>query len=292
MLVTATYTRYTLGLQYTHAEIGGQFQAVARYRIVRNDGAYCDFDTEMVQMYNENVLPKIASAPYTTAPGMNQFLRVRSIAVEQMADGLGTGVVVNVQLSTMYARNRDTLTEVDLPSSWEYNAVTRATPIYRKSWTTAPPQNLDESATDIGGTPFAGGQVTRSQMITQVRARLRLVADATVDSMQNAATKLTTYQGKTNSAVFSTFPINSLVCEGVNIGKLDGEFYQIIFDFLFDPWYHHEQLATVDVDGRIKLTSGVPTEVKWKRQVRTATDFNAIWNANTRLKNLTEKGYY
>jgi hypothetical protein len=291
MLVTATFTRYTVSLQYTVGEYSKPSQLIATYRIVRNDGAYLDWDGMLKQMWDENVIPRPTVAPYTASAGLNYYMRCRGYTVQQVADGQGTGVVVTVNFDTMYTKHPTEVTRYDLPSKWEYNAITRTAPIYRRSWTGAPPAALDESAADIGGTAFGGGQVTRSQMVTQVRARLQFVQDATAKSMSVAATTLGTYAGTVNNATFGSFPAYTLVCEGVNIGKMDGEYYQVIFDFLYDPWYHHEQVATVDVDGRIKLTSGAPTEVKWKRQTRTAVDFNNIWAGDTILRDITNKGY-
>lgn len=290
-LTTTTYTRYRLSEQMQYAELGGSTQLVVNYRLVRNDGAVIDFPTELTGILTESALPKIGQL--LGGAGLLQFMRCRGYSYQAVADGQGSGVLVAVTFSTMYAQNRDNLSRFDLFSSWEYNAITRTVPIYRRSWSGGPPQNLDESAADIGGSALTGGEASRSQIVTQVRARLKFVQDATVGSgMIGAATSLASYTGYSNSASFGGFPARTLVCEGVNIGKLDGEYYQVIFDFLYDPWYHHEQYATLDADGKVKLTSGAPTEVKWKRQTRSTVDFNLIWAGDATLQAMTNKGYY
>ena len=68
MLVTATFTRYTVGLQYTVGEYSKPSQLIATYRIVRNDGAYLDWDGMLATIWSENVLPKPTVAPYTSFP--------------------------------------------------------------------------------------------------------------------------------------------------------------------------------------------------------------------------------
>jgi hypothetical protein len=290
-LTTATYTRYRLSEQMQYSELGGKTVLVVNYRLVKNAGTVLDFPTELTQILTEAALPKIGQA--LSGSGLLQFLRCRGYSYQQMADGEGSGVLVTVTFDTMYAQNRNDLARFDLASSWEYNAVTRTVPLYRRSWTSGPPANLDESASDIGGTALTGGDASRSNIVTQVRARLKFIQDATVGSgMIGAATSLASYTGYSNSASFGGFPARTLVCEGVNIGKLDGEYYQIIFDFLYDPWYHHEQYATLDADGKVKLTSGNPTEVKWKRQTRSTVDFNSIWAGDATLQAMTNKGYY
>lgn len=291
-LVTATYTRHRISEQMMYSELGGKTQLVVNYRLFRNNGATLDFPTELPTILAENALPKIGQL--LGGAHLLQFMRCRGYSVgATSSEGAGAGVTIAVTFDTMYAQNRDNLARYDLASSWEYNAVTRTVPIYRRSWTGGPPQTLDESTADIGGAALTGGEASRSQIVTQVRARLKFVQDATVGSgMIGAATSLISYAGTSNSAAFSNFPARTLVCEGVNVGKLDSEYYQVIFDFLYDPWYHHEQYPTLDADGKVKLTSGNPTEVKWKRQTRTAVDFNLIWAGDTTLQNMTNKGYY
>jgi hypothetical protein len=290
-LTTATYTRYRVSEQMQYNELGGKSVLVVNYRLVKNAGTVLDFPTELGQIITENALPKIGQLLGGT--GLLQFMRCRGYSYQQIADGEGSGVLVTVTFDTMYAQNRDNLARFDLASSWEYNAVTRTVPLYRRSWTSGPPSNLDESAADIGGSALTGGDASRSNIVTQVRARLKFIQDATVGTgMIGAATSLASYTGYSNSASFGGFPARTLVCEGVNIGKLDGEYYQVIFDFLYDPWYHHEQYATLDADGKVKLTSGNPTEVKWKRQTRSTVDFNNIWAGDATLQAMTNKGYY
>lgn len=290
-LVTATYTRHRVSEQVQYSELGSKTTLVVNYRLFRNDANTLDFPTELPTILSESALPKIGQL--LGGAHLLQFMRCRGYQVGATAsEGKGAGVTISVTFDTMYAQNRDDVSRYDLASSWEYNAVTRMVPIYRRSWTGGPPAGLDESAADIGGSALLGGEASRAQIVTQVRARLRFVQDATAVSMVNGAVQLASYAGTSNSALFSGFPARTLVCEGVNVGKLDNEYYQVIFDFLYDPWFHHEQYPTLDADGKVKLTSGAPTEVKWKRQTRTTVDFNLIWAGDTTLQNMTNKGYY
>jgi hypothetical protein len=52
-------------------------------------------------------------------------------------------------------------------------------------------------------------------------------------------------------------------------------------------------VATVDADGRPKMTTGGQlSEVKWMRLPRTSTDFNNIYAGDTALKSYVEDGWW
>ena len=68
---------------------------------------------------------------------------------------------------------------------------------------------------------------------------------------------------------------------------------EVIFEFLYDKFFHFSQVATIDADGRPKMTtSGQLSEVKWMRLPRTATDFNNIYAGDTALKSYVEDGWW
>ena len=87
-----------------------------------------------------------------------------------------------------------------------------------------------------------------------------------------------------------------MLCEGVTVSKTGAgtEYYEVIFEFLYDFWAHHEQVPTCTPDGRPTQGSTGPSEVKWKRVGRDTADFNNIYGspADAVLKNLIEKGYW
>ena len=66
-----------------------------------------------------------------------------------------------------------------------------------------------------------------------------------------------------------------------------------MFDFLIDPYRHFSQVATLDADGRVKMTSaGAISEVKWQRLPRTGVDFNNIFASDTLLQTKTLNGWW
>jgi hypothetical protein len=108
------------------------------------------------------------------------------------------------------------------------------------------------------------------------------------------ATTLANYMGKLNSAIFMGAPIGTVLCEGVSVSKTGAgtEYYEVIFEFLYDFWAHHEQVPTCEPSGRPLLGSTGPSTVYWKRVARDSANFNAIYSGDAVLTNLIEKGYW
>jgi hypothetical protein len=179
-----------------------------------------------------------------------------------------------------------------LPSSAEYQAQPKTTTVYRVGWTVNPPSSSNVSATDIGGTAVSGASGGMPWQVPQVRIRARFLQDANATSMINSATRLANYTGTTNNASFLGCAAYTLICEGVSVAKTQKEYYEVVFEFLYDPWFHHEQVASNDADGRPKRSSNNLAEVYWKRIPRTAVDFNDIYAGDTRLRAMTEKGWF
>jgi hypothetical protein len=181
-----------------------------------------------------------------------------------------------------------------LPAQFSFVTASRNLKLHRMSWATSPPTTSTNSTGDIGGTSVTGADGFESVQIGQVRIRLRATQDASVVPLDTAATTLTNYANTTNSASFCGFPAYSLICEGVNLEKEQGtEFYEVVFEFLYDKFFHFSQVATVDADGRPKMTTGGQlSEVKWMRLPRTATDFNNIYDGDTALKSYVEDGWW
>lgn len=182
---------------------------------------------------------------------------------------------------------------LQLPASTEYVARTRTINLYRASWTTAPPAALDATAADIGGSSIKQQDQGSTQQVPQVAVRMRIMRDATLASVQAQAATVSTWIGYRNSATFLGFVANSLVIEGVSVVESQDEFYEVIFEMLYDAYYHHEQVPIVDADGKPKRTAaGELADVRWKRLPRPSADFNNIFAGDARLKARVEKGYW
>ena len=299
----------TSNFEYTTTEyqtrVGslGEESVIEATRIIRRKPVapgYSDFINLVIDeelMITEEVLPLRDKVFEDTPPaGMSwqQFARYRGHTLTYAEDR--KSVVARMRWSTMYVTDptSDGTMLYALPSQVEYVARTRMSKIYRTGWSVSPPAGSDASA-DIGGTAIAGGFQGTDFPVGQVAIRMRFLQDASATSMIDAATVLTNYMGTRNSTSFAGCASGSLICEGVSVAKTGNgmEYYEVIFEFLYDRYYHHEQVPTFAEDGNPKMNASVgPAEVKWKRMPRDYADFNDIYAGDTQLKVITEKGYW
>ena len=262
--------------------------------VYRTDGATIDPTAEAEAMITEGVFTA-REAGFGTQPGKSweQFAVCRSYTLSQVSGKL---IKISMHFSTLYFVDPTSTTALryQLPAMSEYTARQRTTKIYRTGWTVPPPPGADISA-DIFGTNMVGGSTAVDTMVPKISIRVRATQDSSVVSMLQATT-LANYMGRLNSVAFMGAPIGTVLCEGVSVSKTGAgtEYYEVIFEFLYDFWAHHEQVPTCTPDGRPKLTSTGPSEVKWKRMARLTADFNLIYGtpADAVLKNLIEKGYW
>ena len=260
--------------------------------VYRTDGATIDPTAEAEAMITAGVFTA-REAGFGTQPGKSweQFAVCRSYTLSQVSGKL---IKVSMHFSTMYFVDPTSTTTLryQLPAMSEYTARQRTTKVYRTAWSVAPPPALNASA-DIGGTNVVGGSTAIDMLVPQVSIRVRATQDSSVTSMLQATT-LANYMGKLNSLAFFGAAAGTVLCEGVTVSKTGAgtEYYEVIFEFLYDFWAHHEQVPTCTPDGRPSQGSTGPSEVMWKRVSRDTADFNAIYAGDAVLKNLIEKGYW
>ena len=274
-----TYAKTMNSVDVRIGELGQPRTLTQQITVRRIDGGFITIDTEIAAIQAEGHVPTINTA-YTNAPpaGMTweRNLGCREITYRTAAGS--KAIIFTVTWSTLYMDDlgSGTLSFV-LPSSTEYTARTRATNIYRTGWSVNP-TNTDASA-DIGGTAVSNGTQPVSIQVSQVQIRVRITLDASSQDMLYAATGLSTYINKISNATFAGCAAGSLICEGLTVQKSTAgyEFYEAIFEFLFDPFFHLEQVCDSDEKGYPKLNNGVPSVVKWKRPARTSIDFNDIF---------------
>ena len=262
--------------------------------VYRTDGATIDPTAEAEAMITAGVFT-IREGAWGVVAGQSweQFAVCRSYTLSQVSGKL---VKISMHFSTLYfvdPTSSGTL-KYQLPAMSEYTARQRTTKVYRTAWSVVPPTGSNASA-DIGGTNVVGGSTAIDMLVPQVSIRVRATQDSSVTSMLQATT-LANYMGKLNSAAFFGAAIGTVLCEGVTVSKTGAgtEYYEVIFEFLYDFWAHHEQVPTCTPDGRPTQGSTGPSEVKWKRVGRDTADFNDIYGspADAVLKNLIEKGYW
>ena len=288
------YSATTTNIDTRASELGQPRTIVVTRHVRRTDGAFINIDTEIAAMQAEGHVPYINAAYAPTPPtGMTweRYALCRDIAYRTSN---GSKVVTfTLTFSTLWMEDRGgEAGSYVLPSSTEYVARTRATNIYRTGWTVQP-SNTNASA-DIGGTAVSNGTQPVSIQVAQVQMRVRLTLDASVDDMLYATTGLSTYINKINTAAFAGCAAGTLICEGVSAAKTSAgyEFYEVIFEFLFDPFFHLEQVCDSDEKGYPRIVNNVPSVVKWKRPARTGIDFNNIFNADIGWQRRTLEGWW
>jgi hypothetical protein len=262
--------------------------------VYRTDGATIDITSEAEQMITDKVFTA-REASWGTVAGFSweQFCNCRSYTLSQVSGKL---IKVSMHFSTLYFVDPTSSGTIkyQLPAMSEYTARQRTTKVYRTAWSVVPPP-LSNASADIGGTNVVGGSTAIDMLVPQISIRVRATQDSSVTSMLQATT-LANYMGKLNSVAFMGAPIGTVLCEGVSVSKTGAgtEYYEVIFEFLYDFWAHHEQVPTCEPTGRPLQGSTGPSEVKWKRVARDSANFNDIYGspADPVLKNLIEKGYW
>lgn len=293
-ITTTTFVFHVLSGSTRLGQLGDEHEINQTILIEKLDGSNFNIVTDVEKAIDESVIPAVnqlyGSSPPATGTSWQQFARFRGYQLRTLDNGKAT---CDLRWTTYYTPNPTSTTTLsyELPSSTEYQTVVRSTQIYRTSWTTNPPQSLDTSV-DVGGTPISGNMSGQPMQVPQTRVRMRFMQDASAVAMDTAATTLANYVDKMNSHAFLGCAIRTLVCEGVNVVKLAGEYYELVFDFLYDPWYHHEQVATVAADGRPNRSGSDLAEVKWKRLPRSTTDFNNLYGSDANLQTITENGWW
>lgn len=291
-----TYAYTDQVLDQTTANLAGESSITIRRTIVRTDGAVINLVNETEAIVTEGHLP-VQDEPFTVAGtgySWAQYARARGYTLSLLESG--RAVRADIRFSTRYVVNPNSAATVlyALPAQTSYITTARTVQIYRTSWSVNPPTTASNSSADIGGTSLSGADGSQSIQVGQVRVRLVAMQDASVTGMSTAAATLSSYGGTINSATFGGFAAYSLICEGVSLEKEPGtEFYSVTFEFLYDRYYHFNQVVTMDADGRPRMTTGGALfEVKWQRLPRTATDFNNIFAGDTELQALALNGFW
>lgn len=282
--------------------VGSEAEIRDTISISRIDRAFIPIDIEEESLISEGVL-RVPDSPYYVdsesepAPAgstWQKFARYRGHTLRYGANKFD--VFADRRWSTPTCVFPVTVQEGEtgyqMAVQTEFNSRQRNMVIYRTGWSVTPPASSDSSA-DIGGTAVTGGFQGQSWLVSQIAIRVRITKDASFAPMINAVTDLQGLIGSKNSSLFMGCPENSCICEGVSVTKTGQgtEVYEIICEFLFDPWYHHEQVATAAEDGNPKLNGSGPAEVKWKRLPRTTNDFNGIFIGPTE-QTLAENGWW
>ena len=207
------------------------------------------------------------------------------------------GALCTLQYSTRYfytklarglAKNTESIASSTLLSSGIYLRASRTTQSRTRSslayrtqsggYTGTVNASIDASTSDIGGTQLGGGRGQQVD-VKQFQIKVRLIVDTEITGQDLDALEVVLLAciGRRNSQPFLGWPANTVICEGGSLNHLEYEFYEFVLDFLWDEWAHFTQVPEMGADGRPKMSGGLPSDVRWRRDIRTAVDFNDIW---------------
>jgi hypothetical protein len=116
------------------------------------------------------------------------------------------------------------------------------------------------SGADIGGTKVDTNGKPKVYDVPQQLVTIETQYDRTLTAASPAAEPLwsvyTSYVGNRNSAVFLGFPIGTLLYQGFQTAPEDN-YYRMSHTFLYDAWYHLDQIPAPNPTGEPVLVAGV-----------------------------------
>ena len=311
---TANFDCYLMSQRVSCGDIGSSNEILETWIIVIKEAGIVRPETsDWKNLILENAAPEIGEyysawwgggAAYTGAPWQTKA-RCRNHDFVTLEDGR---IQATFRFQTYYfpdPNTRATTNKLHLPTLIECQHSTRTTALFKRTWTTDPDPIVDSSAADIGGVAaILGTKDPMEAQVPQTRIRVRLTMDAEDIQIYDAMQTMEQIVGKRNSSVFLSFYSEGKVyCESFAINKLEGEFYEITVDFLFDAYYEHDQYPEIASDGIPKTnnTGTQFTDIRWKRVERASVDLNTIFaytgpnfgvTADVDRKALGLKGYW
>jgi len=178
--------------------------------------------------------------------------------------------------------------------------VVRSTALYRKGAALASDGTVTFSgASDIGGTKVDCNGKAKAYDVPQQLVTIETQYDRTLPSGSPAAEPLwsvyTSYVGTRNDATFLGAPKGSMLYQGFQTAPIDSNYYRMSHTFLYDAWYHLEQIPAPNPTGEPILVAGVTIggfpilqvdKVVYLQKYDTFTNFNNIITAS-QLSSLT-----
>ena len=199
---------------------------------------------------------RISSTAYTG----NSYLKtmvIREVSIEPIRERQNAWLVTH-RAST---RNGTQLDQDNSYCTCTRATVVRSTAMYRYNPTF--PTNgtvAFASAIDIAGDKVDTNGKPKVYDVPQQLVTIETQYDRTLPQGAPAAEPLwstyTSYVGNRNSAVFLGFPIGTLLYQGFQTAPEDN-YYRMSHTFLYDAWYHLEQIPAPNPTGEPVLVSGV-----------------------------------
>lgn len=199
---------------------------------------------------------RISSAAYTG----NSYLKtmvVREVSIEPVRERQNAWIV------THRATTRDGV-QLDVGGSYctcTRATVVRSTAMYRQGPTFPTNGSVTFSAAvDIAGDKVDTNGKPKVYDVPQQLVTIETQYDRTLPQSGPAAepawATYTAYVGNRNSVAFLGFPIGTLLYQGFQTAPEDN-YYRMSHTFLYDAWYHLEQIPAPNPTGEPVLVSGV-----------------------------------
>lgn len=297
---TTNWEGSRIACEMSEGSIGEASTIVERWMVHRKRSlgagftpANIPYDVDAMRADGVNpVIPRIGTA-YPTAPGATweDACGLRNVSFSSAPRGM----IATLQYSTRYfyatnakgiAQTTESLASATtlpaglyLPCKVLSTVRNRSVLAYRSNpGMTSASAALDASTSDIGGAALGGGRGQQIE-VKQVVLKLRMTIDCEIGGQDVDAITgiIQQYGGKKNSAQFLGYGAGQLVCEGGSLNHLEHEFYELVMDYLYDEWYHHEQVPQTGADGRPLMAANAPSDVRFRRLARTGVDFNQIF---------------
>jgi hypothetical protein len=171
--------------------------------------------------------------------------------------------------------------------------VVRSTALYRKGATF--PTNGTVAFTggaDIGGDKVDTNGKAKSYEVPQQLVTIEIQYDRTLPAGTPTGeppwATFTSFVGKRNSAAFLGAPTGTLLYQGFQTAPIDSNYYRMSHTFLYDAWYHLEQIPAPNPTGEPILIAGVTigtypilqvASVVWLQKYSDTTAFSSIISA-------------
>jgi hypothetical protein len=200
---------------------------------------------------------RISSALYTGDPYLKTMV-IREVTIEPVRERQNAWIVTH-RAST---RNGSLLSQTDgTYCTCTRATVVRSTAMYRYN----PTFPTNGSVTFSGAVDIAGDKVDTNGKpkvydVPQQLVTIETQYDRTLPQSGPAAepdwATYTSYVGTRNSAAFLNFPTGTLLYQGFQTAPEDN-YYRLSHTFLYDAWYHLEQIPAPNPTGEPILVAGV-----------------------------------
>ena len=240
---------------YSLVPTPGESSITLQYLMTWNSGSSTPSEAQILAAAGSPP-SRISSAAYS-GNGYLKTMVIREVAIEPVRERQNAWIVTH---------RATTRSGYYLAQSAEYCSCTRATVVrstamYRKNPTFPTNGTVAFLASpDIGGDKVDTNGKPKvydvpQQLVTIETQYDRTLPAGTPDAEPNWAT-YTSFVGRRNSAIYLGFPIGTLLYQGFQTAPEDN-YYRMSHSFLYDAWYHLEQIPAPNPTGEPILTAGV-----------------------------------